>query len=198
MTRGVKDIPFFFFFLDLFLFGGPGDSTFVYIRPQRIALRNFRVSYPRGAEGLAITYSRGLCNHDGFQAPQVGTHALESAIRPFRVPSIPLEGRPLRRIWVVMQVQDLPCKLSFCTGNGCSPKKMGISVTGRALTEGAQIELRSFTSESWTEPRKWKSFLNVHKKNILRSSLPTYPTGIVHTQRQWLRRFFYYSWEAGR
>jgi hypothetical protein len=53
-------------------------------------------------------------------------------------------------------------------------------MTGRAL-KGTQIELRSLTSESWTEPRKWKSFLNVHKKNILRPSLHTYPTGIVHT-----------------
>jgi hypothetical protein len=62
----------------------------------------------------------------------------------------------------VMWVQDLPCRLSFCTGNSCNPKEMEISVTGQALTR-EQIELKSLTSESWTEPLKWKSFLNVHK-----------------------------------
>jgi hypothetical protein len=62
----------------------------------------------------------------------------------------------------VMQVQHLQYRLSFCGANRCSPKEMEISVTGRALT-GAQIKMRSPTFESWTEPRKWKSFFNIYK-----------------------------------
>jgi hypothetical protein len=49
LTRGVKGISFLSF---LFVLVGGGGSAFVYRQLQIIALRNLRVSYPRGAEDV--------------------------------------------------------------------------------------------------------------------------------------------------
>lgn len=128
---------------------------------HRLQSRKFRVSYPRGAERRTITYSRGISYHGEFQVSQVVPMPLGSVIQPFRVPSLPLEGR--RRMWAVVQVQKLPCKQLQPQRNGDT--SYGSSADGG----GAQTELRSLTSESWTEPQKWKSLLKRRQKEYLGS-----------------------------
>jgi hypothetical protein len=101
-----------------------------------------------------ITYSRRFGNHGKFQVSQVGSHysRSESVIRPFRVPStvggeVPNAGRHA--------CARFPMQIVLLRRQKLQPEEMEILVTVRAL-KGAQIELRSLTSESWTEPRKWK------------------------------------------